>query len=138
MKENEHRIVGGVVHSFTGTAEEAKRIIEETKLFIGVNGCSLKTAENVEAVKAIPLSRLMIDSDAPWCNIRASSAAAEFVKTKWQVKKKERFEMGVMVKDRNEPAAMVQVAEAMAGVLGLPLEEVIDQVYTNSTTLFFP
>lgn len=55
----------GLVHSFTGTLEEMERLLA-MGLHIGVNGCSLKSQENLEVVKAIPLSKMQIETDAPW------------------------------------------------------------------------
>ena len=50
LKENRSRFPGGVIHSFSGTATELKELIA-MDLFIGVNGCSLKTQENCDVVK---------------------------------------------------------------------------------------
>lgn len=62
---------GGVVHSFTGTVEEMRELME-LGLHIGLNGCSFKTAENCEVVRAVRLDRLMIETDGPWCEVRPS------------------------------------------------------------------
>ena len=64
-------IRGGVVHSFTGTIEEMQELTG-LGLYIGVNGCSFKTVENCEVVKQIPLDRIMLETDGPWCEVRPS------------------------------------------------------------------
>ncbi|TRX94644.1 hypothetical protein FHL15_004416 [Xylaria flabelliformis] len=64
---------GGVVHSFTGTAAEMQELAD-LGLHIGTNGCSFKTEENCAVVKEIPLNRLMLETDGPWCEIRPSHA----------------------------------------------------------------
>ncbi|KAK8094191.1 TatD family hydrolase [Apiospora hydei] len=62
---------GGVVHSFTGTAEEMRELMD-LGLYIGTNGCSFKTAENCAVVQEIHLNRLMLETDGPWCEVRPS------------------------------------------------------------------
>lgn len=41
-----------------------------------------------------------------------------------------------MVKGRNEPCQIIQVAEVIAGVKGLTVEEVAQQCYENSIKLY--
>lgn len=131
IKANRHRFTHGVVHSFTSTVEEMKQLVD-LGLYIGINGCSLKTEENLQVVKEIPRDRIMIETgmigiiiwkqssdseywlDAPWCEIRPTHASSKHLqkipKEEMELyaplsKKKEKFEKGLIVKNRCEPCA---------------------------------
>lgn len=118
----------GLVHSFTGSKEEMERLVE-LGLDIGVNGCSLKTEENLEVVKVIPLSRLQIETDGPWCEIRPSHASHKYLADAVQLPKavkKEKWIEDAMVKGRNEPCTIPHVAHVIAKVKGIPVEDVCE------------
>lgn len=68
----------GLVHSFTGTAEEMKACVE-MGFSMGVNGCSLKSEDNLAVVKEIPMDRLMIETDGPW--VRCANILYQFSST---------------------------------------------------------
>ncbi|KAJ2958779.1 hypothetical protein NQZ79_g5695 [Umbelopsis isabellina] len=146
IRANRTRFKGGVVHSFTGTMQEMTDLIE-LGLFIGINGCSLKTEENIEVVKAIPEDKLMLETDAPWCEIRPTHASFKYWKNVDESiqslyvppsKKKEKFERGFMVKSRNEPCAMGQVLYVVAAIRGLEPQELAEKVWKNTCQVFFP
>ena len=56
------------MHSFTGSKDEVREAVE-LGLFIGVNGCSFKTNENIETVREIPIENLLLETDAPWSEL---------------------------------------------------------------------
>lgn len=137
----------GVVHSFTGTLDEMQELVQ-MGLYIGVNGCSLKTQENLDVVKYIPLHRIMLETDAPWCDIRpthASHAHLEaFAKSSPQLcalyspvrVKPEKWTENAAVKGRCEPCHIGQVAAVVAQLKGIRLEELASQAFQNSVDLF--
>lgn len=124
IRANRHRFPTGVVHSFTGDLSEMEQLVE-MGLFIGVNGCSMKTEQNCEVVKSVPLDRLMIETDCPYCDIRNSHASAQHVKTKFPRKAKDKYDPSneeapfAVVRDRNEPCTIVQVVEVVAALKGI-------------------
>lgn len=65
----------GLVHSFTGSREEMLELVG-LGLDIGVNGCSLKTQENCDVAREIPLDHLQIETDAPWVCLSPASTFA--------------------------------------------------------------
>ncbi|CAI5478838.1 unnamed protein product [Closterium sp. Yama58-4] len=138
VKRNESRFVGGVVHSFTGTCEERDAILAVPKLSIGINGCSLKTEDNLKAMAGIPATRLLLETDSPYCDVRPTHAGHRFVGSKWAAKKKEAHSEDAMVKGRNEPCAIRQVLEVVCGYRGVEdIEEFARIVHDNTSSLFF-
>ncbi|EDW25764.1 GL15649, partial [Drosophila persimilis] len=129
---------GGVVHSFTGTLEEAHSILAFGGLYIGVNGCSLKTEENAEVVRQLPNDRILLETDCPWCGIRSSHAGHKHVSTKFPtVKKKEKWTAESLIDGRCEPCQISQVLEAIAGIKQEPKEKLAEIYYQNTLNVFF-
>lgn len=137
IKRNRSRFSTGVVHSFTGTAEEAKQMIE-LDLFIGINGCSLKTQENLDVVKTIPEDKIMIETDAPWCEVRPTHAGAKFTKTAFPSIKREKWSATQCVKGRNEPCYIVNVLEIIAAVKETDAKALSELIFKTTTNVFFP
>lgn len=150
----------GLVHSFTGTMEEMESLVA-LGLDIGVNGCSMKTEENLDVVKSIPLERLQIETDGPWvrcssgnarfrpsiflaanrskCEMRASHASAKYKDDAQELPKsvkKEKWTADSMVKGRNESATIVYVAHVVAKVKGISTAELCQAAWNNSIKMF--
>ena len=57
----------GVFHSFTGTVDEARKLLEYSHFMIGVNGVvTFKKSTLPEALAEVPLTRLVLETDAPY------------------------------------------------------------------------
>ena len=113
------------------------------------------------------MSHLLLETDAPWCEIRPTHASAKYVSTTFDykvAKKPDKWTQGCIVKGRNEPCFIKyvylvtdctqkwgfrystmsylhthcsQVLEAVAGIKEMDKNEVADTVYKNTTKLFF-
>ena len=137
----------GVVHSFTGTLDEMQELVQ-LGLYIGVNGCSLKTQNNLDVVRHIPLHRILLETDAPWCDIRPTHASyaylEAFAKSFSQLHalysparvKPEKWVENATVKGRCEPCHIGQVAAVVAQLKGIRIEELASQAFKNSVELF--
>ncbi|KAL3691511.1 hypothetical protein R1sor_005162 [Riccia sorocarpa] len=139
VEKNKNRFRAGCVHSFTGTNEDLQKMLSFPNLYIGINGCSLKTSENLEVMKNIPPGRMMIETDAPYCGIKASHASSKHIQTTWPSKKKEKWNEESLVKDRNEPCQLRQVFEVVAAVVGEKDHvSLARNFYENTCKVFFP
>jgi len=81
----------------------------------GINGCSLKTEENLAVMAQIPTSRLLLETDSPYCDVRPSHAGKVHVKTSHQAKDKKKYDPEMLIKGRNEPCNIVSVFEVVTG-----------------------
>lgn len=111
--------VRGVVHSFTGTWEEAKPLID-LGMHIAVNGIATfplrKGQDPADAIdmtiKHIPLDRLLLETDAPYL------APAPYRGK------------------RNEPAFVEEVANHVAKIRRVSVQEIAEQTTRNAMELF--
>lgn len=129
----------GLVHSFVGSATQMSELIK-LGLEVSVNGFSFKTRESLDMVAAIPLENLHLETDAPWGEIKNTSEVATlYLKNAPALpasKKKDKWDAGAMVKERNESCAISRVAFVVAGLKGLPVEDVAAAAWRNSVRLF--
>ncbi|KAH9942933.1 hypothetical protein B0H21DRAFT_749039 [Amylocystis lapponica] len=136
---------GGVVHSFTGSVKEVNELMQ-MGFHIGVNGCSLKTAENLAAAKTIRPECIMLETDAPWCSLTSTHASRSHVSSLPAslnslyfppATRPEAFVYGKAVKGRNEPSAIGGVAWVVHRLNeGVPFEKVTEKAWKNTVQLF--
>jgi len=129
-----------VVHTYDDTWELAEKLIKlkPNGMFFGLNGCSMKKEENLRVIEKLPMESILLETDAPWCDIRPTHASYKYLsqeslnKIKNNQKKKERFQSGFQVKSRNEPCNISFVLDVLSGLKKLPREQVAHQVYQNT------
>ena len=99
---------GGHVHCFTGTAPMAKSLLD-LGFHIGFTGIiTFKSAAELrEVVRMVPLDRLLIETDSPYLAPVPHRGK------------------------RNEPAYVTHVAEAIAAIKEIPLQDVIEATNQN-------
>ena len=116
LKEFEHSLERrGVIHSFTSGPRLAQYAIDQGWC-LGFNGITtFNKAENVrDIVRMTPIEQILLETDAP-------------------------FLTPVPYRGReNAPFYLPFVAEKIAEVKDLPLDQVLSQTYQNSLRTFFP
>ena len=104
----------GVMHSFTGTADDAAQFLA-LGLHISFAGMvTFKKSDDLRAVaKTIPADRILVETDSPYLSPEPFRG-----------------------KRPNEPARVVHTAECLAQVRGVSLDEFSRQTTANAETLF--
>ena len=77
---------------------------------------------------------------SPWCDIRNTHSSMKYVKTTFPTKKEKQYtrELGkeFCVKNRTEPCHVAQIAEIIAGIKDVEVEQVVDACCKNVHDLF--
>lgn len=104
----------GVLHCFTGTFEEAEEVIKRG-FYLSFSGIiTFKKSEELRrTAEMIPLDRLLIETDAPFLAPQSKRGK------------------------QNEPAYVREIAETLARIKNLPLEELAAITTANSKRLFY-
>ena len=141
LRKNQAVFPGGVVHSFTGSVEEMKELLEfSDNLLIGFNGCSLREELGLQVAALVPLDKIMIESDAPYCEMRATHASRPFLTDfTWSIPKafdKEKYLIDHPVRGRNEPTETRRVLRVLSKIKGIEEEELAEIIYKNTLKLF--
>lgn len=142
-----------VVHSFTGSESDLQKLLNMSpNCFIGINGCSLRNEENLAVVKQIPVERLLLETDAPWCEIKRTHASFQYLakqqesnafeypafKSLKKNKLADKLDADELytVKGRNEPSNMEQVAVVISQVKDIDLPTLADATWKTSCNIF--
>ena len=67
MKPYKDSSLKGIFHSFTGSVEDAYRLLEFDGFMLGINGVvTFKNSSLPEVLKHIPVERIVLETDAPY------------------------------------------------------------------------
>jgi len=104
----------GVLHFFTGTLDDAKKLLDLGFYFTfgGVVTFPQKNNDLYDVIKYIPLDRIMVETDAPYV-----------APVPYRGK-------------RNEPVYIIEVAKKLAEIKGVPFEKVCEQTTENVRKVF--
>ena len=99
--------IRGVVHSFSDSKKNLKKILEETNLYVGVNGLA-----TYSTLPTPPLERILLETDAPF-----------LTPTPFR---------GII----NEPGYVKNIADWLSTKLGVRSEEIAEKTTENVKRLF--
>jgi TatD DNase family protein len=106
--------VRAVFHCFTGTPDEARKILDQGYFISFTGALTFKKADALrEAAGLVPLDRMFVETDAPYMSPEPKRS-----------------------QKTNEPALVIHVAETLAKVKGVSVGE-IDRITTENAVRFF-
>ncbi len=112
IKEEQDGKLNGIFHCFTGTQTEAEKIVD-LGFLLGIGGVVTFNNSNLsDVIKSIPLQNLVLETDAPYLT---------------PVPKRGK---------RNESAYLVYVAQAVARIYDVSVNEIAEITSENARNLF--
>jgi len=110
---DEYKDIRGVVHSFSSTKQNVEEVLKRD-LYVGINGIMTftKNADQLAAAKAIPLNRLLLETDSPYLTPTPYRGTI------------------------NEPKRVVEVATFLSDLRGESLEQIAHATTANVKDLF--
>ncbi len=113
LNDYSYGLTGGIIHSYNGSLEMAERFVE-LGFHIGIGGMVTfpKVRKVIETVKALPLDRLVVETDSPYLA---------------PVPKRG---------ERNDSRNLPYIVEKIAEIRGISAEEVAQATMDNACRLF--
>jgi len=112
LKKHNDSSLFGILHCFTGTLEEAEKMID-LGFYLGLGGIlTFKNAGIDQVAKDIPLDSIVLETDSPYLAPVPNRGK------------------------RNESSYTVHVAKKLAEIKDIKLEEVAEQTTQNAKTIF--
>ena len=113
LEPYKHTELTGVFHSFTGTVDEARELMDYSRFMIGINGVvTFKKSTLPEVLQEVPLTKLVLETDSPYL------APVPFRGK------------------RNETSYVKRVAMKLAELYGMEIGEVERQTTGNALKVF--
>lgn len=114
LSYNQGHHMTGVFHCFTGTAEEAKELLQFDGFMLGIGGvATFKNSSLPEVLKTVPLSRIVLETDSPY------------------------MAPVPMRGKRNEPSFIPYIIDKLSEIYHVPAHK-IAEITTQNTLLVFP
>ena len=114
LKKFKGKQLRGVVHAFSLYPENAKQYLEYGDFYFGLGGViTYKNAKFPDRLNEISIDRILLETDAPYLTPVPHRGK------------------------RNEPSYLVHIAERLAQIYGVSIEEIKEKTTENARRLFF-